>query len=218
VADPTDSRASVAPPHPAFAAFRKMSYIWVDGRAFEPIGDSLDLWLVFLRDRGARAAWLDVSDGAEVCRVMRNDGDETWTIVWNGGIYMLHGAEDTGPPRRHEIDLAGTAALLEQSVNVELEAGASDVRRVALERSLTILGSTGDGEEVSDVAWPYFVLPDGASTAARRLVAAACATWPETGGVPDPAATPDRAEGAVEAALVAIAAAVNSLAAAEPVE
>ncbi len=195
-----------------------MSYIWVDGRAFEPIGDSLDLWLIFLRDRGARQAWLDVSGGEEVCRVVRSDGAETWTVVWNGGIYMLHGAEDTGPPRRHEIDLAGAAAQLERSVDAELKAGAADVRRVALQRSLAILGSSGDGEEVSDVAWPYFVLPDGASTAARRLIAAACATWPESGGVPDPEATPERSDGGVEAALVAIAAAVNSLAAAEPVE
>ena len=218
MADPADIRATIAPPHPAFAAFRKMSYIWVDGRAFEPIGDSLDLWLVFLRDRGARQAWLDVSGGEEVCRVVRSDGAETWTIVWNGGIYMLHGAEDTGPPRRHEIDLAGTAAQLEQSVGAELDAGPSDVRRVALERSLAISRSTGDGEEVSDVAWPYFVLPDGASPAARRLMAAACATWPETGGVPDPEATPDRGQGGVEVALVAIAAAVNSPAAAQPVE
>jgi hypothetical protein len=218
LADPTDSRATVAPPHPAFAAFRKMSYIWVDGRAFEPIGDSLDLWLVFLRDRGAREAWLDVSAGAEVCRVLRSDGAETWTTVWNGGIYMLHGAEDSGPPRRHEIDLAGTAAQLRQSADAELAAGATDVRRVALGRSLAILGSAGDGEEVSDVAWPYFVLPDGASTAARRLIAAACATWPDIGGVPDPAATPERGNSAVEAALVAIAAAVNSPVTAEPVE
>jgi hypothetical protein len=218
LADPTDSRATVAPPHPAFAAFRKMSYIWVDGRAFEPIGDSLDLWLVFLRDRGAQEAWLDVSGGTEVCRVIRNDGAETWTAVWNGGIYMLHGAEDSGPPRRHEIDLAGTAAQLERSVDTELQAGATDVRRVALQRSVAILGSAGDGEELSDVAWPYFVLPDGSATAARRLIAAACATWPDIGGVPDPAATPERAGGAVEAALVAIAAAVNSSGTAEPVE
>jgi hypothetical protein len=208
----------VAPPHPAFAAFRKMSYIWVDGRAFEPIGDSLDLWLVFLRDRGARQAWLDVSDGAEVCRVTRRDGDETWTIVWNGGIYMLHGAEDTGPPRRHEIDIDGTAAQLQELVAAELQAGATDVRRTALERAAAILASSGDGEEVSDVAWPYFVLPDGGSTAARRLIAAACATWPEAGAAPDPAAVPARGEAAVEAALLAIAASVNSARAAEPVE
>jgi hypothetical protein len=218
LADPTDSRATVAPPHPAFAAFRKMSYIWVDGRAFEPIGDSLDLWLVFLRDRGAREAWLDVSAGTEVCRVLRSDGAETWTTVWNGGIYMLHGAEDSGPPRRHEIDLAGTAAQLQQSADAELQAGATDVRRVALERALAILRSAGDGEEVSDVAWPYFVLPDSASTAARRLIAAACGTWPDIGGVPDPAANPERGNAAVEAALVAIAAAVNSPRTAEPVE
>jgi hypothetical protein len=218
LANPLDSGAGVAPPHPAFAAFRKMSYIWVDGRDFEPIGDSLDLWLVFLRDRGAREAWLDVSGGSEVCHVTRRDGDESWTIVWNGGIYMLHGAEDTGPPRRHEIDVDGAAARLQELVAAELQAGAPDVRRTALERAAAILASAGDGEEVSDVAWPYFVLPDGASTAARRLIAAACATWPEIGGAPDPAAVPARGDGAVEAALLAIAAAVNSVRATEPVE
>jgi hypothetical protein len=195
-----------------------MSYVWVDGNAFEPIGDSLDLWLVFLRDRGARDAWLDVSGGTEVCRVVRRDGAETWTIVWNGGIYMLHGAEDTGPPRRHEIDLAAAGGQLEAEIDAESQAGTGEVRRVALERAIAILDSEGDGEEVSDVAWPYFVLPDGAWVAARRLLAAACATWPEMGGAPDPAATPERGQAAVEASLVAIATAVNSSGAVEPVE
>jgi hypothetical protein len=92
------------------------------------------------------------------------------------------------------------------------------VRRTALERARSILAAAGDGEEVSDVAWPYFVLPDGAAPAARRLMAAACSAWPETGGVPDPAAAPVRGDGLVEAALMAIEVAVNSSGAAEPVE
>jgi hypothetical protein len=195
-----------------------MSYIWVDGRALEPIGDSLDLWLVFLRDRGARQAWLDVSGGAEVCRVVRSDGAETWTVVWNGGIYMLHGTEDTGPPRPHEIDLAGTSLRLGEAVDAELAAGATDVRRTALELARAILASEGDGEELSDVAWPYFVLPEGSPTASRRIIAAACAAWPETGGVVDPEAATPRGDAGVEAALHGIAAAVNSSGAAEPVE
>ena len=102
---------------------------------------------------------------------------------------------------RHEIDVAGTSAQLHEVVSAELQAGATDVRRTALERAVAILASPGDGEEVSDVAWPYFVLPDGASTGARRLIAAACATWPEIGGAPDPAAVPARGDAAVEAAL-----------------
>jgi hypothetical protein len=195
-----------------------MSYIWVDGRAFEPIGDSIDLWLVFLRDRGARQAWLDVSGGTELVRVVRSDGDETWTIVWNGGIYMLHGTEDTGPPRPHEVDVAGTSERLGQAVAAELDAGATDVRRTALERARSILASDSDGEELSDVAWPYFVLPEGSSTASRRLIAGACAVWPETGGVVDPEAVAPRGGDAVEAALHAIAAAVNSAGTTEPVE
>ena len=195
-----------------------MSYVWVDGQAFEPIGDSLDIWLSFLRGNGARQAWLDVSGGDEVCRVIRGDGAETWRTVWNGGIFMLHGAEETGPPRHRETDVPGTGQRLHDAVHAEIEAGASDVRRAALERALEILASPGDGEEVSDVAWPYFVLPDRSPTATRRLIAAACAAWPETAAAADPDARPARGQVSVDAALDAIAAAVNSTATAEPVE
>ncbi|MFI5285158.1 MAG: hypothetical protein ACHQ4F_02445 [Candidatus Dormibacteria bacterium] len=206
------------PRHPAFATFGKMSYVWVDGQAFEPIGDSLDLWLTFLRSNGARQAWLDVSGGEEVCRVIRGDGEETWRTVWNGGIFMLHGAEETGPPRRRETDIAAMSGRLNDALHAEVEAGATDVRRAALERALEILSAPGDGGEVSDVAWPYFVLPDGSPKAARRLIAAASAAWPETLASADPDAKPARGVGSVDAALDAIAAAVNSAATAEPVE
>jgi hypothetical protein len=218
VADPEDTSAGVAPPHPAFASFRKMSYVWVDGHAFEPIGDRLDLWLEFLRSNGARQAWLDVTGGEEVCRVVRRDGDETWKTVWNGGIFMLHGAEETGPPRHRETDLAGTGDRLRTAVEAELQAGGTDVRRAGLERALAILASPSDGEELSDVAWPYFILADASPVAARRLLAAACAAWQESAGGADPEAKPARGEGSVDAALEAIAAAVNSAATAEPVE
>ena len=110
---------------------------------------------------------MDVSGGEEVCRVIRRDGDETWRTVWNGGIFMLHGAEETGPPRRRETDVAAMGQRLDDAVHAELEAGATDVRRAALERALAILASPGDGEEISDVAWPYFVLPDGSPAAAQ---------------------------------------------------
>jgi len=105
---------------------------------------------------------LDVSGGEEVCRVIRGDGDETWRAIWNGGIFMLHGAEETGPPRRRETDLSSMAQRLHDAVHAEIESGAPDIRRAALDRALEILASPGDGEEMSDVAWPYFVLPDGA--------------------------------------------------------
>ena len=195
-----------------------MSYVWVDGQAFEPIGDSLDLWLTFLRGNGARQAWLDVSGGDEVIRVIRGDGAETWRTVWNGGIFMLHGAEETGPPRHRETDISGMAQRLHDAVHAEVEAGATDVRRAALDRALEILAAPGDGEEVSDVAWPYFVLPDGSPVSARRVIAAAAAAWPESAAAADPDAKPARGEACVDAALDAIAASINSAATAEPVE
>jgi hypothetical protein len=110
------------------------------------------------------------------------------------------------------------AQRLHDTVHAEIEAGAADVRRTSLERALAILASPTDGEELSDVAWPYFVLPEGSPVAARRLIAAAAAAWPETAAVADPDAKPERGTGCVDTALEAIAAAVNSAATAEPVE
>jgi len=199
-----------------------MGYVWVDGQALEPIGDSLDLWLAFLRDRGAHEARLDVSGGIEVCRVVRDGAVESWRPVWGGGIFTLNGSEDRvaqpDPPRAPVIDLISASRRLERAVQAELQQAPDGVRRASLERSMAILASVGDGEELSDVAWPYFILPEGAPTGSRRLMAAACAAWPEIGAVPDPAAALDRGGEAVEAPLEAIAAAVNSSGAAEPVE
>ncbi len=192
-----------------------MSYVWVDGRALEPIGDSLDLWLAFLRERGARRARLDVSGGGEACRVIGDGAVDAWRPVWGGGIFTLNGTE-VGPAgsslasTEATVDLASAAARLEHAVRAELQGGPHHVRRASLERALAVLASPDDGEEVSDVAWPYFILPAGAAPAARRLMAAACAAWPETAAVPDPAATVERGSEAVEAPLEAIAAAVNS--------
>jgi len=196
-----------------------MGYVWVDGQALEPIGDSLDLWLAFLRGRGAQEARLDVSGGTEVCRVVRDGAVESWRPVWGGGIFTLNGSDGRAtPPQEPAIDLASASSRLERAVEAELQNAPDGVRRTSLERSLAILASAGDGEEVSDVAWPYFILPEGAPTAARRLIAAACAAWPEIGAVPDPAAGLDRGAEGLEAPLEAIAAAVNSSGAAEPVE
>jgi hypothetical protein len=196
-----------------------MGYVWVDGQALEPIGDSLDLWLAFLRGRGALEARLDVSGGTEVCRVVRDGAVESWRPVWGGGIFTLNGSDGRpAAPQEPAIDLASASSRLQRAVEAELQNAPDGVRRTSLERSLAILASPGDGEEVSDVAWPYFILPDGAPTAARRLIASACAAWPEIGAVPDPAAALDRGAEGVEAPLEAIAAAVNSSGAAEPVE
>ena len=115
----------------------------------------------------------------------RRDGDETWTVVWNGGIYMLHGAEDTGPPRRHEIDLDGTA-----------RASAGTGRRRARRRvrptyagprssaRAAILASSGTARRSRTSPGRISCFPTGRRPPPRRLIAAACATWPETGGAP----------------------------------
>ena len=116
---------------------------------------------------------MDVSGGDEVCRVIRGDGAETWRDRLERRHLHAPRRRGDGAPRYRETDVPATGQRLHDAVHAEIEAGADDVRRAALERALEILASPGDGEEVSDVAWPYFVLPDGSPAAARRLIAAA---------------------------------------------
>jgi hypothetical protein len=79
-------------------------------------------------------------------------------------------------------------------------------------RAAAILSSPDDGAEVSDVAWPHFILPTrGYSVAARRLLAAAATGWPDA---------PADQDSVSSAARDALLAAVNSphLAARPPAE
>ncbi|MBV8194865.1 MAG: hypothetical protein JOY80_04995 [Candidatus Dormibacteraeota bacterium] len=55
-----------------------------------------------------------------------------------------------------------------------------ELQHEVLRRARAILESPEDGSEVSDVAWPYFVLPDvvGYGVPHRRLLGAALTAWP----------------------------------------
>ena len=113
---------------------------------------------------------------------------------------------------------AMATAAFTTRLHAELEAGATDVRRTALERALRDprltgrrRGGLGRGVAVFRAAGREF---GGVAAAHRRRVAA----WPETAAAADPDARTPRGEGCVDAALDAIAAAVNSAATAEPVE
>ena len=56
-------------------------------------------------------------------------------------------------------DTADAAAALRTALRVAAANRGDAMRRAELQRALAILDSTDDGSEVSDVAWPFFVLP-----------------------------------------------------------
>ena len=79
---------------------------------------------------------------------------------------------------RPGVDAA--TALLRAAVGDALTAAAGEAPGTwteSMARALAILGSDGTGEELSDVAWPHFLLPGAYSLQAQRLAAAAATAW-----------------------------------------
>ena len=205
---PLDDRA-LEPPHPAFVGFRRMAYVWIDGPVLQPVADRVRLWIEYLRDQGTSevALGFDQDDAAVITAGARSG---RWLPRESDGSFTLRGGP--GAPAAEDVEHAGAAAARLDTAVREVLAGSGGVRRDELERALAILGSAEDGSELSDVAWPYFVLPDATYGAdERRLLAAAMTAWPESSGA--------GADDALRtAAMRAVAAAVNSAAAREPVE
>ena len=172
------SPEDLEPRHPAFAAFRRVTYVWEDGRTNYPIGDRVSLWIDFLSQRRPRAAHLDMTAAAPSLRIDESGAGSVWTAADLEGAPLLRG----GPVAPAEIAArppGDVAAALRAAAAAAAATAASPVERDSLRRAVAILDSPGDGGEVSDVAWPYFLLPEQAyRPAARRLLAAAAAAWP----------------------------------------
>jgi hypothetical protein len=177
------------PPHPAFAGFRRVAYLWEEGATTYPIGDRVATWLDFLRGRGAFDAWLEHVAGPAIA-VAHPASVDAWSASELEGAPLLRGRESPSHAAAPEVDHPGAAELRRASAELRDAAlaaapTASPVEHDALLRCAAILDSPGDGGEVSDVAWPYFVLLDAAYAApARRLFAAAAAAWPLPAALP----------------------------------
>ncbi len=166
------------PPHPAFAGFRRCTYLWQEGAATYPVGDTLQLWLAFLDERGARSARLAVDAAGPLVVVATDGGADAWRPATVEGLTVMRGVADAaagdapGLRDAEERLRAALAPALRQAGRLPRLQGE------AVRRATAILDSAADGSEVSDVAWPFFVLTPRHSDAARRLLAAAAALWP----------------------------------------
>ncbi|MBV8301286.1 MAG: hypothetical protein JOY68_05135 [Candidatus Dormibacteraeota bacterium] len=166
------------PRHPAFAGFRRVTYVWEEGLTSYPIGDRVALWIDFVRQRRPRTAHLALDPGPPSVRIDEADGASAWTAADLEGAPLVRGAttvlaHSAGRP------VGDASSELRAAAAAAAPHAATAMERDALLRATAILDSPGDGGEVSDVAWPYFVLPESAyRPEARRLLAAAAAAWP----------------------------------------
>jgi len=182
---PTASDSELEPSHPAFAAFRRMTYIWTDGQSFQPVGDHFRLWLDFLRERSVVEVWLDLHGSETVGRTRNGEGGEAWRAADDGELLTMRGrSEPAEPPPKVDVSAAGAA--LRASLEIALASATTAARDDELRTALAILDAANDGER-SGVDWAHAVLPDRAYGAdARRVFAAAAIAWPGSEEPPGP--------------------------------
>jgi hypothetical protein len=183
-----------------------------------------------LRDGGSTAdlaAWFDrigAGGGPVLLAAGGVDGDPVlcdptagWRVVESGGVFLEPAPRGNVEPMTC-ADATG-ALVAAAAAAVQIAGGtAPPLWSESVHRAVVILDSSGSGEELSDVAWPHFLLPTGAPLPARRLAAAAATLWLWEGAGAWTGETADRAHAAVRRPVddALIAAVAVTSAAADP--
>jgi hypothetical protein len=166
------SSGELEPPHPAFIALRRLTCIWTQDNVWQPVGDRVVLWLEFLHSRSAQRAWLAPDDDL-MAFVRTAEGVDLWQIRCDNA-HMTCVGQRAGHVVEPTISVETSSASLRDSLHDALAEDVDAVRRKELMLATSILQAPNDGSDLSDVAWPYFVLPEPLyDVAARRLFAAA---------------------------------------------
>jgi hypothetical protein len=163
------------PAHPAFMTVRRARV--GDGDA---AGD-VQAWFAQVRDDGGPIVLLDAGiDGDAIV----GGHDAEWRVTDTAGAVVVTRGELTSAaaaPTQPGLDaVTGPTAALAAAGETALSRAALSAPALwseAVSRALAILASAGTGEELSDVAWPHFLLPGSAPLGARRLAAAAATLW-----------------------------------------
>jgi hypothetical protein len=178
-----------------------------------------------LREGGATAnlaAWFDrigAGGGPVLLAAGGADGDPVlcdpsagWRVVESGGVFLEPAPRGNVEP----MTTAGATSTLHAAAAVALQVAggtAPPLWSESVRRAVAILDSSGSGEELSDVAWPHFLLPAASPMVARRLAAAAATLWLWDGAGAWTGETADRAHAAlrrpVDHALIAAVAATS---------
>ncbi len=183
---PSGSDFELEPSHPAFAAFRRVTYVWTDGQSFQPVGDHFRLWLDFLRERGVVEVWLDLHSSETVGRTRHGEGEDAWRAADDGELLTMRGRGEPATPSA-ALDVATAEAALRASLDSGLSSTLTATGEGTLNTALGILDGSDAGREQSGAAWAHAVLPDGAYGAdGRRLFAAAAIAWPGADEPPGP--------------------------------
>lgn len=131
-------------------------------------------WFEAVRTAGAPACLADAGVAADPAVAA---GALAWRFTGDAGV-VVEPTAAADLPVVADLDTAaqGLAEAAGRALELAGEA-APPLWSDAVRRARAILASAGTGEELSDVAWPHFMLPEASSLPARRLAAAAATLW-----------------------------------------
>lgn len=201
------------PRHPAFRSLSGLRFERDEGAALD--------WRAWveevLRPEQARCFLVTGRGDGAVCglRTVAGGTATIWSHPGGDAARLRAAVPEPGMPPPL-LPVEDRTALLREAVDAALAAAeAKPLWTADLRRALGILASEGTGEELSDVAWPHFLIPASSPLVARRLAAAAASCWIFGGGIAADLAAedpppPEVAERLREAVLGALATAVSA--------
>ncbi|MHB8718575.1 MAG: hypothetical protein ACYDAC_06755 [Candidatus Dormibacteria bacterium] len=153
------------PAHPAFLPVRNAR--------FGGDGGGVDAWFA----QAERWGQLQLSDAGLAGPAKIGAAAGAWQVEDSAAGVVLSPAPAV-PAAREPLPLDAATRLVGEAAQGAAEAaGAPPDWIEAARRAAAILRSVGTGEELSDVAWPHFLLPAAAPLPAHRLAAAAATLW-----------------------------------------
>jgi hypothetical protein len=156
------------PAHPAFMVVRRARHVDGSGPA------DVDSWFAEVRGGGGPVLLADAGVDGDSVMVTPTAG---WRVGAADGGLLLSPCE---PYEVELIELDEVTDLLRAAAVAAREVAGGDAPPLwyeAVDRAIAILDSSGSGEELSDVAWPHFLLPTASPLRAHRLAASAATLW-----------------------------------------
>ena len=155
------------PAHPAFMSVRR-------ARCSADGGDGVQGWFDGVRQEGLPLAVADAGLDGDALLSTTLSG---WRVAGGDVPLSIEPAAPCGPVHHDVVTATDRLRAAARDALDQARGEAPGSWSQAVVRALAILDSAGTGEELSDVAWPHFLLPGTFPLPQRRLAAAAATLW-----------------------------------------
>ncbi|HWF57068.1 MAG TPA: hypothetical protein VG520_01805 [Candidatus Dormibacteraeota bacterium] len=134
----------------------------------------VDSWFAQVRDAGGPVLLADAGVRGDSVITTPTAG---WRVGTTDGGLLLSPCEPVEVELTELDDVTDVLRTAAVAARDGAGGGAPPLWSEAVNRAIAILDSSGSGEELSDVAWPHFLLPTASPLRAHRLAASAATLW-----------------------------------------